>query len=580
MIPGATQGSNQDYQSITKEDFLKKFPPDHLFRFFVDGTRQHLGWRAFEMNEKGYLQGMYYSFIKEIMNNEPLSVETILSVHADCLQGVRDTSYQTEEKTKHFRSGKEVMEFGLTLGRNLSSAGLKELREFIKKRSDLYSLKVEKDANGNKRYKLVCTAKDPKQEVKAILEDYHDELGQAKTNSEKVQAIVKMITLLERAHPFNDANCRSFCMIILLLELLKAKILPPILDNPNQFDGYTIEQMCQKVQEGSQRTREIIETGAMQTPFKVGVISTPSGYRLPEDVKDLTNLDKTQMTELPDPRSIVPSDADKTDNFVLHALFFEAFDKNKLPENEQISAYRKQYNAQKIDFIQRFCASDITAVQDFFNLAAFGCSSMIKELVKTTLPDEMIEAVAHGLMIAKENHRDSISKDLEQVLLQRLVTLYKNDNPDTAFLLLGIIYKKDKSYCEDLLQKIVAQIGMENLPSEVKFVAQVLAAHKQLKDQIEQQLSHTPMAMGQDPHLLREKTRSEAKMTEATKSKDEVLDAFINAKHKKLREKSDAINQKAKKEKSKDNFYAIFATLSEEKQAEPLKRKKQDSRSD
>src|SRR5690606_5892673 len=88
-----------------------------------------------------------------------------------------------------------------------------------------------------KSYRSECTAEDPATEVQSYLNEYNDRLTTIQQSNDeekiktekKVDALVKMICKLERLHPFRDANCRTFCMILLYRECLKMNIMPPLL---------------------------------------------------------------------------------------------------------------------------------------------------------------------------------------------------------------------------------------------------------------------------------------------------------------------------------------------------------------
>ena len=69
----------------------------------------------------------------------------------------------------------------------------------------------------------------------------------------RLENIVTMIQKLERLHPFSDGNCRTFCMLLLNRELIRNKLPPCLLTNPNDFDGLSQSEMINEVLAGQNR---------------------------------------------------------------------------------------------------------------------------------------------------------------------------------------------------------------------------------------------------------------------------------------------------------------------------------------
>lgn len=74
---------------------------------------------------------------------------------------------------------------------------------------------------------------------------------------EKLQYILTLIQKFERIHPFEDANTRTFSML-LMNELLMTQGFPPsILADPNRSAYYSIPELMQEVINGMQKTLEL-----------------------------------------------------------------------------------------------------------------------------------------------------------------------------------------------------------------------------------------------------------------------------------------------------------------------------------
>ena len=55
---------------------------------------------------------------------------------------------------------------------------------------------------------------------------------------------------LERMHPYLDFNCRTFAVILLNKELLRREYDLSIMDDPNDFDYQTLQELKEEVIKG------------------------------------------------------------------------------------------------------------------------------------------------------------------------------------------------------------------------------------------------------------------------------------------------------------------------------------------
>lgn len=83
--------------------------------------------------------------------------------------------------------------------------------------------------------------------LKFHIANYNKAIREAGDNCiQKLQAICKFLATLERVHPFNDGNCRT--VYLLLQKLLTDNRFPlTILDNPNTFDGFSVNELVEDV---------------------------------------------------------------------------------------------------------------------------------------------------------------------------------------------------------------------------------------------------------------------------------------------------------------------------------------------
>ena len=55
---------------------------------------------------------------------------------------------------------------------------------------------------------------------------------------------------LERMHPYRDFNCRTFAVFLLNKELIRSKFTPSIMNDPNDFDFKTQDELVEQIKEG------------------------------------------------------------------------------------------------------------------------------------------------------------------------------------------------------------------------------------------------------------------------------------------------------------------------------------------
>jgi hypothetical protein len=85
--------------------------------------------------------------------------------------------------------------------------------------------------------------------VEAIIQDYH-KMIQTQDCDMKLMAIIDTIQKLEQLHPFKDANCRVFVMVLLNKLLLQNGFPMCILHDPNCFDAFSTTQLLTEVKTG------------------------------------------------------------------------------------------------------------------------------------------------------------------------------------------------------------------------------------------------------------------------------------------------------------------------------------------
>jgi|GEM_PF-1910870 len=218
---------------------LHNFPPQELWRLFVDGYKQRnsveKGWEGYEKRELGCVGGMISAFSFALQEQRPLSLDMYENIHRICLGPT--TLPKTEASSS---SG-----VGLGLNGNLSLKGFLELK------ADKYKdwVKIINNDSFGKLWHVGSARGDSRTVVQKIISDYNSTLAKAGTQEEKLKAIIEVSSDLNRFHLYEDGNGRV-AIILAQRELIRNGFSPTVLDNPNQLDGFSQEELLQKFLDG------------------------------------------------------------------------------------------------------------------------------------------------------------------------------------------------------------------------------------------------------------------------------------------------------------------------------------------
>ena len=92
------------------------------------------------------------------------------------------------------------------------------------------------------------------EELKKIINTFNRSIMNKANPDLKLSAIIGFVQACEQLHPFSDANCRVFCMLLLNHLCMRHGFPPVILDDPNRFDGYSKSELMVEVIKGMQNT--------------------------------------------------------------------------------------------------------------------------------------------------------------------------------------------------------------------------------------------------------------------------------------------------------------------------------------
>jgi hypothetical protein len=246
------------------------------------------GWQAFETREPGYLQAMIRAFLPSLKpgNETPVSISFIKKLHLEATSNVaiKDLERKGDTTRKgNFRTA--LASYGF--GGNCSAKGIFEILKKTQKERDYFLIYAENSAGekraepvryqsdeelyqraqqiyqeiqeGTLKYRLITLDKVTEPGVfETLIQNYIDNYNQAIKNAksirDKIKAIVILVQDLEQLHPFYDANCRTICMLLLNHLLLQNQLPPAMLEDPNHFDGFAVDELVEKVIKGMENT--------------------------------------------------------------------------------------------------------------------------------------------------------------------------------------------------------------------------------------------------------------------------------------------------------------------------------------
>lgn len=120
--------------------------------------------------------------------------------------------------------------------------------------------------------------------LQLLIEDYYDNLERAKSDLAKLRVIVTFTQRCEQLHPFDDMNCRLFCMVI-LNHLLKLNGFPYVIQaDPNRFDLFSTDELIADMITGMKKTFELVETDVIygvDTEHLLKAIESSPRFNLP-----------------------------------------------------------------------------------------------------------------------------------------------------------------------------------------------------------------------------------------------------------------------------------------------------------
>lgn len=254
---------------------MQAFDRRQWFRLFIDGRLQrgYAGWRGYENNEPGSVQGMLNAFaylLDHLHRSADLDVPYLLELHRQCMQGVRSKNRKSTPGEVRFREAgflfyaknstlsslAEV--FALRRGdgspvfhdegcaRSTDAMDFLEAHAAIQSRGHLRFRPWYPSLSGAERELIAAQDESPAflalkatiqagylERMEALLNDYQARIAGARHETDILQAIARLARDLELLHPFPDGNGRVFPVALACQLLLYHGYPPVIFRDPN-----------------------------------------------------------------------------------------------------------------------------------------------------------------------------------------------------------------------------------------------------------------------------------------------------------------------------------------------------------
>lgn len=284
------------------------------------------GWFLFELGEPGYIKGLYRAFQCIFEEQDRLNLDFICKIHQVATAGVANTNHRLYNDSKHggnIRTDPAV-HFGLN-SQNSSEQGIYEILEqqhdyagfkfgsttvnhmslqLFKLLRESYRSTIEFRDFPNFAKKLF-SASDNKQLAAALywfiinedkgiyftstqhgdvrksltddatryIDAYNDANDKYSTPLQIIDEIVDLIKSLEDLHIFEDANCRTICMILTNNRLLNSGLPFSFIRNANRFDAKSHDELLETIIEGMEDVFELIRTGSLHNVHTSNLIA-------------------------------------------------------------------------------------------------------------------------------------------------------------------------------------------------------------------------------------------------------------------------------------------------------------------
>ncbi|NNM59128.1 MAG: Fic family protein [Legionellales bacterium] len=264
---------------------FENYNSNSLWKLLIDGNRQETsGSMGFDKREPGYLKGMFagLNFILSTLDGElsagfliklqnvctaPVSTIQMYEVYENSQILIKEQPLKLDPELKDTENTFNLIFSGLH--QNATEDGVKEIfEEILKKDSGYYFNKAGTVENithdspglpenllstlkeGNWVVASHQSAEELTEQINLIFSNYNQDIKNSIDIDDKIHAIAQCIHSLEVLHPFLDGNCRTIVVLLINKLLIEQGLCPAILENPNRFDAYSIDELCIEIKNG------------------------------------------------------------------------------------------------------------------------------------------------------------------------------------------------------------------------------------------------------------------------------------------------------------------------------------------
>lgn len=239
---------------LKPQNYMENFPELEYWRLFVDGNKQtnplEKGWSGYEKREKGCIQNMYDAFVKarENLETEKLSYEMTHTIHQVATRHLPDQGIRKSTTVNLIKALDALSYHGFLETTQLPYTEWYQLspipNSFITEYQAIFGMKY------TSKEKII-------EKVSEIIQDYHNNFdASGNDRTKQLQCIIKLVSDYARFHPYCDGNNRT-AVCILNRELQKHGFPLSILNNPNELEGHSQDELFNKVYQGMQNFLKI-----------------------------------------------------------------------------------------------------------------------------------------------------------------------------------------------------------------------------------------------------------------------------------------------------------------------------------
>jgi hypothetical protein len=239
------------------KDFKALADHESLPFLFTDGCRFGKGksdaqaLQDFEANEEGYYEAMRNGFeaMVALTDGHEVDADALELMNLACSLGVKTKMQQEENFEPGVRDGRSnFVPVGsdpkLLPGDMLEAFGMGgALHGFTALKKSAFGDDLSFQTRERKRVEI-------KEKIDQLLSDYRCKRDGAKTDEDKVEALVQCCRHLDWLHPFLDGNIRTIVFLFMNSELAKLGLSPTIMSNPNDLDSQDLGSVVEEVGKG------------------------------------------------------------------------------------------------------------------------------------------------------------------------------------------------------------------------------------------------------------------------------------------------------------------------------------------